>query len=183
MLVTAKWSLTDYHQIVESGVLDQCHVELINGEIIKIYPEGEPHAYCSDEAGEYLTSLLGERAKVHHAKLITLPDSASEPEPDIVIVQCLGRVYRQHHPYPENIFGVIEYANSSLTKDLEVKTKVYAQAGISEYWVVNLKTMELMVMRIPTHGSYQSHVTLTKGIVTPLAFPDIDIEVKRLLNP
>ena len=73
MLVTAKWSLTDYHRIVESGVLDQRHVELINGEIVEMAPEGEPHAYSSDEAGEYLMVLLGDRAKVRHAKPITLP--------------------------------------------------------------------------------------------------------------
>lgn len=52
MLVTAKWSLEDYHQIVESGILDQRHVELINGEIVEMASDGEPHAYSSDEAEE-----------------------------------------------------------------------------------------------------------------------------------
>ena len=165
MLVTAKWSLEDYHRIVESGVLDQCHVELINGEIVEMAPEGEPHAYSSDEAGEYLMVLLGDRTKVRHAKPITLPGSASEPEPDIAVVQRLGLTYRQHHPYPENIFWVIEYSNSSLTKDLEIKPKIYAKAGILAYWVVNLKTMELIVMR------------------SPLTFSDVEIAVERLLNP
>ena len=183
MLVAAKWSLDEYHRIVGSGVLDQRHVELIDGEIVEMAPEGEPHAYSSDEAGEYLMYLLGDRAKVRHAKPITLPGSASEPEPDIAVVQRLGRVYRQQHPYPENIFWVIEYSDSSLIKDLEVKSKVYAQAGIPEYWVMNLKTMELIVMRLPTPDGYQSQMTLTEGIVTPLAFPGLAIEVERLLNP
>lgn len=61
MFVTTKWSLEDYHQIVESGVLAQHHVELIHGEIVEMAPEGESHAYYSDEAGEYLTYLLGDR--------------------------------------------------------------------------------------------------------------------------
>ena len=81
-------------------------------------PESEPHAYSSDEAGEYLTYLLGDRAKVRQAKPITLLNSQSEPEPDIAVVQWLGREYCQHHPYPENIFLAIEYADSSLKKDL-----------------------------------------------------------------
>ncbi len=182
MLVTAKWSLNDYHQIVEAGILEQRHVELIHGEIVEMAPEGESHAYSSDEAGEYLTYLLGECAKVRHAKPITLPNSASEPEPDIAIVQRLGQVYREHHPYPENIFWLIEYSDSSLAKDMEVKTKLYAQAGIPEYWVVNLKTMELIVWRSPTADGYETQLTLTEGAITSLTFPDIEIAVERLLN-
>jgi Uma2 family endonuclease len=56
-------------------------------------PEGEPHAYSSHEAAEYLTELLGKRATLRQAKPITLPND-SEPEPDIAIVQRLGRRYR-----------------------------------------------------------------------------------------
>ena len=62
-------------------------------------------------------------------------------------MQRKGREYREHHPYPENIFLLIEYANSSLEKDLEIKPKIYAEAGISEYWVVNLKRFNLVVFR------------------------------------
>ena len=75
-------------------------VELLNGEIVEMAPEGEFHAYSSDEAGEYLIYLLGERAKVRQGKPITLPQSNSEPEPDIAIVERLGRDYREHHPWP-----------------------------------------------------------------------------------
>jgi Uma2 family endonuclease len=182
MLVTAKWTIDDYHRIVASGVLAQRHVELINGDIVEMAPEGEPHAYSSDEAGEYLTYLLGFRAKVRQAKPITLPGSNSEPEPDIAVVQRLGRDYRQHHPYPENIFWLIEYADSSLKKDFEVKTQVYAAAGIPEYWVVNLKTLEVIILRSPTPDGYQSQETLPQGIIRPLAFLEIEVEVGRLLN-
>lgn len=85
MLVTAKWSLEDYHQIVESGILDQRHVELINGEIVEMASDGEPHAYSSDEAGEYLMVLLGDRTKVRHAKPTTLPtrEKVSDRQPKL----------------------------------------------------------------------------------------------------
>ncbi|MHC5731504.1 MAG: Uma2 family endonuclease, partial [Nostoc sp.] len=116
-------------------------------------PEGEPHAYCSHESAEYLADLLGKRAAIRQAKPITLPND-SEPEPDIAIVQPLGREYREHHPYPENILWLIEYANSSLEKDLETKSKIYAEAGILEYWVVNLKKLHLVVFREILDGEY-----------------------------
>jgi Uma2 family endonuclease len=51
--VTAKWTLEDYHRMIAAGILDDRHVELIRGEIVEMPPEGEPHAYCSHEAGEY----------------------------------------------------------------------------------------------------------------------------------
>ncbi len=107
-VIAAKWTIDEYHRMIAAGILSDRQVELLKGEIVEMPPEGEPHAYSSDEAGEYLAYLLAERAKVRHAKPITLPDN-SEPEPDIAIVQRLGREYREHHPYPENIFWLIEY--------------------------------------------------------------------------
>ncbi|VXD22207.1 conserved hypothetical protein [Planktothrix serta PCC 8927] len=182
MLMLAKWTIEDYHRMIDAEILTQRQVELLNGEIVEMAPEGEVHAYSSDEAGEYLIYLLGNRAKVRQGKPITIPLSNSEPEPDIAIVERLGQDYRNHHPYPENIFWLIEYSNSSLTKDLEIKTKIYAEAQIPEYWVINLKTLTLVVFRSPRDEGYQDRETLTQGEISPLAFPDLVISVKQLIG-
>ena len=179
---TAKWTLEQYHQMIEAGILDSQPVELLNGEIIEMPPEREPHAYGSSDVGDYLRELLGNRAKVREGHPITIPSSRSEPEPDLAIVQPLGREYLEHHPYPENVYWLIEFSNSSLAKDLDPKAKVYAAAGIAEYWVVNLKAMTLIVMREPVDGEYQSVVTLTGGDIKPLAFSDLSVSVRRLLT-
>jgi Uma2 family endonuclease len=177
MTVTlAKWTIEEYHQMIEAGIFVNRRVELLRGEIVEMSPEGEPHAYFSTEAGEYLSQLLGNRAKVRPAKPITLPNN-SEPEPDIAIVKPLGKEYLQHHPYPENIFWLIEYSNSSLEKDLETKTKIYAEVGIGEYWVVNLKKRHLIIFRQPSDGEYASKSTIIEGNIYPLAFPDIAVSV------
>ena len=52
-VVAAKWTLEEYHQMIDSGVLDNRRVELIRGEIIERAPEGKPHAYISTESGNY----------------------------------------------------------------------------------------------------------------------------------
>ncbi len=182
MLMLAKWTIEDYHRMIDAEILTERQVELLNGEIVEMAPEGEVHAYSSDEGGEYLIYLLGNLAKVRQGKPITIPLSNSEPEPDIAIVERLGQDYRNHHPYPENIFWLIEYSNSSLTKDLEIKTKIYADAQIPEYWVINLKTLTLIVFRSPTDEGYQDRETLTQGEISPLAFPDLVISVKRLIG-
>ncbi len=180
-IITAKWTIEDYHKMIEAGILDDRHVELLNGEITEMPPEGEPHAHLSDEAADYLGELLGRKVKIREGKPITLPDN-SEPEPDIAIVQPLGDVYFDHHPYPENIFWLIEFSNSSLAKDLEIKSKIYARVGIPEYWVVNLKKMQLIVFRNPVDGNYQSQVTLDEGNITPLAFPNVSVSISQLLK-
>ncbi|BAY90555.1 MULTISPECIES: Uma2 family endonuclease [unclassified Tolypothrix] len=181
VVTTAKWTIDEYHRMIAAGILDDRRVELLKGEIIEMSPEGEPHAYFSTEAGEYLSRILGERATIRPAKPITLLNN-SEPEPDIAIVQRLGREYVNHHPYPENIFWLIEYSDSTLEKDLEIKSKVYAEAEIPEYWVVNLRKRQLIVFRDPQDGEYASKSTLTGGTIYPIAFPDIAVAVDCIVS-
>lgn len=181
MLSTIQWTVEDYHQILKMGLLDDRPVELLAGEIVTMSPEAEPHAFFSRTAGQYLTRLLGDRALVSPAKPITLPNQ-SEPEPDLAIVQPLGREYLSHHPYPENVFWVIEYANTSLEKDSTVKYHIYAEAGIPEYWLVNLQTRELIIHRDPRGRDYGSKRTLKDGTISPLAFPDVTIPVETIIS-
>jgi len=178
-LTTAKWSLDDYHRMIDAGILVDRQVELLNGEIVEMPPEGIPHANLSSEGADYLRELLGKQAKIREAKPITLPN-ASEPEPDICI--CHPVSYADHHPYPEDIFWVIEFSNSSLSKDLEVKSEIYAAAEIQEYWVMNLRSMMLIVFRSPQNGEYTSETTLDQGVIQPIAFTDISISVDRFFG-
>lgn len=178
----AKWTLEDYHQMIAAGILDDRRVELLNGEIIEMAPEGEPHAYYASTVAHYLRGLLSDRAQISEGHPITIPATQSEPEPDIAVVQPLGREYLRHHPYPENVFWLIEFSNTSLKKDSDPKAKAYATAGIAEYWIVNLQKMELIVMGNPVNGAYQSQTTLTEGTIAPIAFPDLAISVRRLLD-
>ena len=92
-IVTAKWSLQDYHRMIDTGLLDDRKVELLRGEIIEMSPEGVPHSFYCRETGEYLRQLLGDRARISEAHPITLPDN-SEPEPDIAIVKMPAALYR-----------------------------------------------------------------------------------------
>lgn len=178
---TVKWSTEDYHHMIKTGLLENRPVELLAGEIVEMSPEGEPHAFFSSEAGHYLTRILGDRAFLRHAKPITLPNQ-SEPEPDLAIVQPLGREYLTHHPYPENIFWVIEYANTSLDKDSTIKYHIYAEARILEYWLVNLQTGELIVYRQPSGREYGSKMTLKEGNISPVAFPDVTIPIEAIIS-
>jgi Uma2 family endonuclease len=177
-----RWTVDHYHRAINAGVFEGQPIELLNGALIEMSPEGIPHAGLSSDAADYLRSQLGSLVKVREAKPITLPND-SEPEPDIAIVKPLGDLYKtERHPQVADIFWVMEYANTSLEKDLELKDKIYAQAGIAEYWAVNLKTRELIIFRNPARGEYQAKTTMTGGPVYPESFPAVALEVIKLVR-
>jgi Uma2 family endonuclease len=180
-ITIAKWTVEQYHKLVNAGVLIDRRVELLAGDIIEMSPEGMFHAvYCGD-AVDYLKQLLGNRAKVREAHPITLPND-SEPEPDIAVVKTSPTRYLDHHPYPTDVFWLVEYADSTLTKDLNIKPQIYAAAGIREYWIVNLQSLELIVFRGMSTTGYETETRLSTGHISPLSFPEIEIEVKRLFS-
>jgi len=107
-----RWTVDRYHRAVEAGIFDGQPLELLDGQLIEMSPEGIPHAGLSSDGADYLRERLGSQAKVREAKPITLPND-SEPEPDIAIVKPLGDLYKtQRHPQVSDIFWVIEYSDS-----------------------------------------------------------------------
>jgi Uma2 family endonuclease len=182
-LIATKWSLDDYHKMIETGLLDDRSVELINGEVIQMSPEGVAHAFYCRNTAKYLRTILSERAEISEAHPISLPnDNDSEPEPDIAIVKTPDTRYQSRHPAPDDIFWLIEIANTTLVKDLGVKKDLYARSGIAEYWVMNLQTSELRIFRDLVATEYRSEIVLNGGTISPLAFPDLEIEISRLFR-
>ena len=180
-ITIAKWTIEQYHELVNTGILDDRRVELLDGDIAEMAPEGMPHAVYCGRTVKYLRNLLGDRAEIREAHPITLPNN-SEPEPDVAIVRSPDTQYLDHHPYPEDIFWLIEYADSTLAKDLNTKQRIYAQAGILEYWVVNLQASELVVFRGVGNDGYQTENKLTSGSISPSSFPDLAVDVRRLFS-
>lgn len=180
-ITTYKWTIERYHQAIDAGLFDDDSVELLRGDIVVMPPERETHAYYNSEVGDYLRIVLGDRVKIREAHPITLPND-SEAVPDLAIVKPLGAVYLEHHPYPDDIFWLIEFSNTTLSKDLNEKKAVYSEAGIAEYWVVNLQDKELTIFRDLENGCYTTERTFKTGIVSPLAFPDVQIHLQRLIN-
>ena len=182
MYSVAKWSVEDYHKMIEAGILSDRSVELIAGEILQMSPEGPIHTSINHITVAYLRSILGEQAVVREAHPITLTDS--EPEPDIAVVRSPYTLYLNHHPYPEDIYWLAEIADSTLSKDLGIKKTIYARANIQEYWVIALKSKTLKVFQDPQNNDYKIKKEYNSGFVAPLSFPNLKISVNTLLgNP
>jgi Uma2 family endonuclease len=177
---SVQWSIDDYHLMIESGVLNNRSVELIEGEIVQVSPESPLHRFTNDTVAEYLRKLLQDQAKIFEAHPITLKNS--EPEPDIAVVHLPDTNYLNRHPYPEDIYWLIEISHTTLEDDLNRKKRIYAHAGINEYWIVDLKNTELIVFRQPSDNDYKSKETFNSGVIAPISFPGILIEVSKLIK-
>jgi Uma2 family endonuclease len=179
MQTQVKWSVDDYHRMIEAGILADRQVELLNGEICSMVPEGIPHTYCGISLSKRFEQKLGDRAEVRQARPITL--SSSEPEPDIAIVKGTFEDYRYRQPSAADVLLIVEISETSLAKDLKLKRATYAAAGIADYWIIDLNKPQLIVFRNLQDGDYQFEERLQQGSISPLAFPDISMSVAQLL--
>lgn len=174
-----RWSLDDWHELVNSGILANKKVELLEGEIVQMSPEGIPHRHTNHEIVKYLRQLLGDGAEVYEAHPVTLDES--EPEPDIAIVRSPSLRYRYHHPFKEDIYWLIEISKTTLNQDLGQKADIYARNDIAEYWVIDLSNQKMFVHTQPNNGKYQKINEYTTGFIQPLAFSGIEIDLSKLL--
>ena len=90
-LITYKWSIAEWHELVNSGILQDKPVELLEGEIIEMSPEGIEHSYTNQSIADYLRELFQGQAYIRDSHPITLDNS--EPEPDIAIVRLPKDIY------------------------------------------------------------------------------------------
>jgi Uma2 family endonuclease len=180
-LTSIEWTIDDYHRIVATGLLADRRVELLQGDIVKMPPESPHHAFTCGEKAQYLRTLLGDLALVREAHPITLPNN-SEPQPDLAIVIPPAHNYRHSHPQPADIYWLIEIANTTVDIDLTIKRDIYAQAGILEYWVLNIRDGILIIFRDLFEGMYRRAEQHHSGNISPLAFPTLQIDIRQLLS-
>lgn len=180
MVTLLKWTVQDYHHLIEQGLLDGKKVELLDGNLMTMAPEGPLHSYTTNTVADYLRQNLHGLALVREAHPITL--SQSEPEPDIAIVLPPQERYKERHPQADDIFWLIEIANSTQAYDLNDKKQIYAQEGISEYWVADLTNRQLFVFQAPNNGDYRLQQTHSDSIIRSQAFPDIEISVQEMFR-
>lgn len=180
-----RWSVSEYHRMNELGILTTDErTELLAGHITLMAAKGTPHV----TALRLLTRLFDSSFADQNAFVSTQDpiqlDDFSEPEPDLAIVQGNILDYTDHHPFPGQVYLVVEVADSTLKQDCEVKDKLYAQAGITEYWVLDLPNRQLHVFRSPSVQGYTCHLILREpNQVSPLAFPGLILNLTDILPP
>lgn len=170
----------EFERMLEAAVFsDEARLELLRGVIVEVNPQGGPHADTVSVLHELLTLALHGRARVRgHSPYAALPDS--RPEPDLLVV----RPERYLSGHPNQAFLAIEVSLSSLQTDRLLKGSIYAENGIPEYWIVNLKEGAVEVYTDPGDDTYANKQTYVRGAGIPLsAFPDVCIRVDDFMPP
>lgn len=76
---------------------------------------------------------------------IGIPEFDSLPEPDVAWLK--KRDYGKMQPQPDDVLLLIEVSDSTLSKDRNLNSRLYAEAEIQEYWIVNVNVACIEVHR------------------------------------
>ncbi len=174
------WERQEYDRMIAVGIFHpEVRLELIDGEIINMTPQGSRHATTVQLAEDLLRVAFSTEFSIRIQMPLALNDS-SEPEPDLAVVTGSPRDYRDAHP--SSAVLIVEVADATLSFDRKQKKKLYARTSIQEYWIINLTDEQLEVYRDPQGDDYSFKTTLQPGqSIAPLAAPKNGFPVTGLL--
>lgn len=174
----AKFTLDDVFEMMRVGALDpDAKVELIDGRLVEMAPEGVPHVRAKMQLAMSFMSRAGEAVQVIVDSTLRL-SATSTPDPDLYL-------YPSSLPLDAvdgaSVGLVVEIAQATLAKDLTAKAELYALHGVRDYWVVDVAARTVVVHRDPKEGAYGSVFAASADeLVTPLAFPHLPIRLSDL---
>ena len=174
-----RWTKRQYYQIGDLGLLDNKRVELIEGEIIEMQPVGGEHIRGVNVGNRVLGRAFGDAFFVSVQNPFDVSDDI-EPQPDLAVIAGDPAALAEA---PSTAALIVEVSDSTLRYDRTTKTRLYARAGVPEYWIVNLVDRVLEVYRQPQSSGGYADVRLCRPgeTLTPFAAPQAVIAVADLL--
>ncbi|MFV2068098.1 MAG: Uma2 family endonuclease [Pirellulales bacterium] len=185
MSTLARFELEQYERMIRAGVFDGKfvrHLEFLRGAIVEMNPIGSAHSQCVANLSDWSYEVAPQTEVGIRVQMpLRIPRLNSEPEPDLLWV--VRRDYSAKHPEPEDVLLVIEVADSSLEFDRGEKLQLYAEAGIEDYWVVNLIDRCIEIYRSVANAQYQA-TSVHRGSqdVRPLHFPGATLQPVRVFG-
>jgi Uma2 family endonuclease len=183
-LLTEGLSRAQYDALVEAGHLQDEPVELLEGVLVRMSPQGVDHARAVDRIATAVMLRLyldrGEAYRVRQEKPFAASND-SEPEPDIAIVDAADDTWGSGHPSSAHL--VIEVADTSRRVDLVHKPRIYAHSGVPEYWVVDLPRRVVVRHVHPTDTDRRAYeVVEDVSFTQPLSILGIEVTLADLLR-
>ena len=173
---TFRWTQEAYLAAWEAGILGDTDYELIDGDLFVVGSASPEHQWLIDLLNKYLeTKLSGKSVLVREEKTVFISENTT-PEPDISVVK--DKNYFNVYPRPEDVYLVIEVVNTHTETATRKKKKIYAQAGIPQYWVYDIKRETFRVYDNALNGNYEERL-MQDGTLKLLG---IDIPVADLLK-
>ena len=178
-----RFTVAEYYVMADAGILtENDRVELLDGEIIVMPPIRDWHAAGVKFFANTMPPALQSRAMLAVQDPVRLDDS-SEPQPDVMLLRWRDDFYRSGHPEPDDVLLLIEVSDTTLSYDRNEKLPRYARAGIPEVWIANRPNRRIEAYSNPANDEYTTVRYAGPGeSVAPQAFPDIVLEVSRIIG-
>lgn len=175
-----RFTIDEVEAMVRQGIIgpDE-HVELIEGQIVKMNPQGTGHMWAVGALIEHFARRPGTKLATQG----TLELAAwSGPEPDVIVLRASRS--RRRRATAKDVLLVIEVANTSLRYDRRTKGTLYGQAGIPEYWIVDLNGERIEVYTEPSEDGYPAPRIYTRGQqISPGFSAALVVDVDEILGP
>ncbi len=177
------WTVDSLYRALDAGVFEHPErLELIQGRIIETMGQGPRHSTLASEIADMLREAAKKRFAIREEKPVRIAFDG-EPIPDVMVLKGRQADYNDHQPVPGDVQLLVEVSVTTIEYDLGEKALQYAQAGITDYWVVVEKENAIVRHREPSAEGYQE-VTRLAGADTlsPLAMPGAAWTVNALLG-
>jgi Uma2 family endonuclease len=184
----ARWTVDQFHEACDRGLFEGRNVILVDGEILEMPPPNPPHNSGVELTRFMLQAVFG---TAHWARTQMALDMGLDidPVPDVAVVLGTPKTVVDQ---PSTSLLVVEVSDSTLAYDRGLKSNLYAQGGIEDYWVLDLNGRRLWIHRDPradvtaprgfAYASVQAYAETDS--VAPLAIPAAAFPVSELLpNP
>ena len=178
-------TVEDFLVLDEAGAFEDIgrHVELIEGEIFVMAPLYFPHGRIHAD----LTTDLGLAVRALNSTLQVLTpvsakvDSHSLPEADIIVADIAG--FDGNLVTASMIRLLVEVSASSLAHDMGRKLRLYARAGVPEYWVADVAGRRIIRCHAPAGDAYRERAEFAFGAGIPAAtIAGLGVDTARLAS-
>ncbi len=180
-----RWTRADCVSLEESGLWERERLELIGGELISRMSKNRPHVIVLILVQKWLAAIFGAEFVNPETSIDVSPEDnpTNEPQPDLSVLRQQAWCYPAN-PQPADIRLLVEISDSTLAFDRGTKARLYARAGIAEYWVVDVAGRRIIIHRDPRAGTYLSVQAYREGeSVSALAAPDSILRVEDAFPP
>lgn len=147
-----RFTVEEFQRMGEAGIFapDE-RLELIDGEVVRMAPVGPRHIWSVIHLNAYFTELL--RGEFLVSPQLPVQLAVQQLNPDFAILKL--RSSTDAVPQPEDCVLLIEVSDSTVKFDRTKKRRMYAAAGVEEYWVVDLSRNSVVVHRGPRSGDFR----------------------------
>ena len=151
-----RWTVAEYEKLGDDPAFRR--TELIRGLIVNKMSKSPLHSNATTRFYVFLVRHLRPEFVARQEQPLRLVDSM--PEPDISVMRGTLDDFNARHPSTAEL--AVEVAVSSVASDRE-NASLYAEAGITQYWIVLGATEQVEVYRRPVAGVYQERRIYGRG--------------------